>query len=249
MDKLWVQVTVFLLVAIPVVAIATRLLRYLWHAFKAPPHRSGAEEVALADWKEALAEGVKPYTSIAEWRADIVSQKPLDEILGRIPPGFFDKKPEPKSEVKLGDLQRHTEFGSEDRSGFVGISGYKGPSGISGFSGYQAASGISGFSGYAPANVLSPEDLALKRILEIQRSFTQDTVQKLEQQRRLLISKDVSGGYSPYGAIHQGPPAVFGGGIPQKPTCDMCGGSGRLYGNGGMPGPLCSRCFPHPHYK
>lgn len=89
--SLWAQIALVLLVAVPSVAILTKLLIWLVYCLKAPAHRSGSEEMELADQAELIRHGKAPYTSYEEWRKDVLSDKPLDQILGRVPEDFFKR--------------------------------------------------------------------------------------------------------------------------------------------------------------
>jgi hypothetical protein len=201
-DNVWVRMAAVLVGSVGAVALVTRITIWLVYCFKAAPGRSGSEEMDLADKAERerdLLEGKSTYTSYEQWRKDILSDKPLSEIVGRVPEGFFEKKPEPDMTSSGGV-----------RIDPYGISGF---SGFSGFSGYLG--GASGFSGY-----FGREQMARQRLAEMQARLAGEEDKrvktKLEEIRRCMLSAapvEAKAPYSPMGNV-------------LKPYCQNCHGSG-----------------------
>lgn len=239
--SLWPQIALVLVVAVPSVAILTKLIVWLVYCFKAPAHRSGSEEMDLADQAELARQGKAPYTSYEEWRKDVLSDKPLDQILGRVPEDFFKRHEQELKNPKHAGAQGAQAAVMAQLAQTAAILGAQGPQG-------------------AQAQIF-----ARQRLAEIQARMTAEKDGQVRAQMEAMRGVFLSpiGGWAgsngsagqPGGGnpAHMGYPGAAGMGYygvgPVKRgnrSCAKCYGTGLVYDRdrilSGLPNEPCPNC-------
>lgn len=163
------------------------------------------------------------YSSYAEWQKDILGQKPLNEIFGRVPEGFFDR-PEVKKErerLRAERVARHNpvlaarQRLAEIHKRLISMNGAQGVSGAAGAAGHPGPCDLG-----TPGPIVNVPAKAPKTLLGL--------VAEMQLQNSAFGAQEVSG--------------AAGAAVPEKQSvlpCAECGGS--------KPGPKdwpwCDSCY------